>query len=171
MLCVQPRSSCHCMLRTCYGRHISRVLTWSRVLKVTTKSLGENLWRRLLPAARRRTRHERQRSVWCNWRGALALTNPRQYILPPNSVVYTGCVGADARADFLSEANEREGVRSAYNVHPTLPTGACAVLLTGQDRCGSPRRRLLAFAKFALQVIGHEPRRGRSLRCRTLSNT
>ncbi|KAH7101253.1 Ribokinase-like protein [Auriculariales sp. MPI-PUGE-AT-0066] len=56
------------------------------------------------------------------------------YILPLNSVVYSGCVGADAQANFLREANEREGVRTIYNIHPTLPTGACAVLLTGHNR-------------------------------------
>ncbi|KAG9079416.1 adenosine kinase [Ceratobasidium sp. 370] len=56
------------------------------------------------------------------------------YVLPPNSVVYAGCVGSDALADQLRAANEREGVASAYQVKQGEATGACAVVLTGHDR-------------------------------------
>ena len=56
------------------------------------------------------------------------------YVLPPNSVVYAGCVGNDELAEQLRKANEREGVASAYQVDPVEKTGACAVVLTGHDR-------------------------------------
>ncbi|QRV96693.1 PfkB family carbohydrate kinase [Ceratobasidium sp. AG-Ba] len=56
------------------------------------------------------------------------------YVLPPKSVVYTGCVGSDALADQLRAANEREDVASAYQVKEGDETGACAVVLTGHDR-------------------------------------
>ncbi|KIJ13768.1 hypothetical protein PAXINDRAFT_170090 [Paxillus involutus ATCC 200175] len=56
------------------------------------------------------------------------------YVLPPNSVVYTGCVGKDALADQLRAANEREGLHEVYLVKEGEKTGACAVILTGHDR-------------------------------------
>ncbi|KAG8769438.1 adenosine kinase [Ceratobasidium sp. 428] len=56
------------------------------------------------------------------------------YVLPANSVVYTGCVGSDELAEQLRAANEREGVASAYQVKKGEATGACAVVLTGHDR-------------------------------------
>jgi adenosine kinase len=57
-----------------------------------------------------------------------------QYVLPPNSVVYTGCVGSDELADQLRAANEREGVASAYQAKQGEKTGACAVVITGHYR-------------------------------------
>ncbi|KAF8216301.1 Ribokinase-like protein [Mycena galopus ATCC 62051] len=56
------------------------------------------------------------------------------YILPPNSVVYTGCVGDDDLADQLKAANKREGLREVYLVKKGEKTGACAVVITGHDR-------------------------------------
>ncbi|CAE6430942.1 unnamed protein product [Rhizoctonia solani] len=56
------------------------------------------------------------------------------YVLPPNSVVYTGCVGSDDLAEQLRAANSKEGVASAYQVKQGEKTGACAVILTGHDR-------------------------------------
>jgi len=56
------------------------------------------------------------------------------YILPENSVVYTGCVGDDDFADQLREANGKESVESAYLVKKGERTGACAVVLTGHHR-------------------------------------
>ncbi|KAH7335888.1 adenosine kinase [Rhizoctonia solani] len=56
------------------------------------------------------------------------------YVLPPNSVVYAGCVGSDDLADQLRNANSKEGVASAYQVKEGEKTGACAVILTGHDR-------------------------------------
>ncbi|KAJ1300514.1 hypothetical protein OPQ81_005327 [Rhizoctonia solani] len=56
------------------------------------------------------------------------------YVLPPNSVVYAGCVGSDDLAEQLRNANSKEGVASAYQVKQGEKTGACAVILTGHDR-------------------------------------
>lgn len=56
------------------------------------------------------------------------------YILPPGSVVYTGSVGNDDFAKTLREANDKEGVESAYYVREQTSTGACCVLITGHDR-------------------------------------
>ncbi|GJN89910.1 hypothetical protein Rhopal_002899-T1 [Rhodotorula paludigena] len=57
-----------------------------------------------------------------------------QYVLPPNSTAYLGCVGADALADQLRAANEKEGLQSAYQVVEDKPTGACAVIITDHNR-------------------------------------
>ncbi|KAJ7147976.1 Ribokinase-like protein [Mycena filopes] len=56
------------------------------------------------------------------------------YVLPPDSVVYTGCVGDDDLAEQLKAANRREGLREVYLVKKGEKTGACAVVITGQDR-------------------------------------
>ncbi|CAE6439990.1 unnamed protein product [Rhizoctonia solani] len=56
------------------------------------------------------------------------------YVLPPNSVVYAGCVGSDDLAEQLRTANSKEGVASAYQVKEGEKTGACAVILTGHER-------------------------------------
>jgi adenosine kinase len=59
-----------------------------------------------------------------------------QYILPPNSVVYTGSVGDDELAEKLRAANDREGVHSAYYVRKGAKTGVCAAIITNHDRSG-----------------------------------
>jgi adenosine kinase len=56
------------------------------------------------------------------------------YILPPNSVVYTGCVGDDDLAEQLKAANAREGLTQAYLVKKGEKTGACAVVITDHHR-------------------------------------
>ncbi|KAJ7272998.1 Ribokinase-like protein [Mycena rebaudengoi] len=56
------------------------------------------------------------------------------YVLPPNSVVYTGCVGDDDLAEQLKAANQREGLREVYQVKKGEKTGACAVIITGNNR-------------------------------------
>jgi len=56
------------------------------------------------------------------------------YVLPPNSVVYTGAVGDDELAQQLRKANEKENVESAYLVKKGEKTGACAVVITGIHR-------------------------------------
>ncbi|KIK71506.1 hypothetical protein GYMLUDRAFT_66705 [Collybiopsis luxurians FD-317 M1] len=56
------------------------------------------------------------------------------YILPPDSVVFTGCVGDDELAEQLREANRREGVLDVYQVKKGQKTGACAVLVNGHFR-------------------------------------
>ncbi|KAH7886338.1 Ribokinase-like protein [Phlebopus sp. FC_14] len=56
------------------------------------------------------------------------------YVLPPDSVVYTGCVGDDDLAEQLRAANKREGLHEVYLVDKSEKTGACAVILTNHDR-------------------------------------
>ncbi|KAI0307657.1 Ribokinase-like protein [Multifurca ochricompacta] len=56
------------------------------------------------------------------------------YVLPPNSVVYTGCVGDDELSQQLKVANQREGLVEAYLVKKGEQTGACAVVITGHHR-------------------------------------
>jgi hypothetical protein len=57
-----------------------------------------------------------------------------QYVLPPISVVYTGCVGGDDLAQQFKAANKREGLSEAYLVKKGEQTGACAVVITGHHR-------------------------------------
>ncbi|GAA5820781.1 hypothetical protein JCM10212_005577 [Sporobolomyces blumeae] len=57
-----------------------------------------------------------------------------QYVLPEGSTVYLGAVGSDSLADQLRAANDKEGLKSAYQVVEDKPTGACAVVITGHDR-------------------------------------
>jgi hypothetical protein len=59
---------------------------------------------------------------------------PFQYILPPKSVAFAGCVGDEDLAEKLKAANKREGLTDAYLVKPGEKTGACAVVITGQYR-------------------------------------
>ncbi|KAH6874980.1 adenosine kinase [Coprinopsis sp. MPI-PUGE-AT-0042] len=56
------------------------------------------------------------------------------YVLPPGSVVYTGCVGDDDLAEQLKIANKREGLDEVYQVKTGEKTGACAVVITGHHR-------------------------------------
>lgn len=57
-----------------------------------------------------------------------------QYILPPNSVVFAGCVGDDKYAAILRDAAKKAGIRTEYRVDPKVPTGRCGVIITGHDR-------------------------------------
>ncbi|GAA5937235.1 adenosine kinase [Sporobolomyces koalae] len=57
-----------------------------------------------------------------------------QYVLPEGSTAYLGAVGSDSLADQLRAANDKEGLKSAYQVVEDKPTGACAVVITGHDR-------------------------------------
>ncbi|RDX50520.1 adenosine kinase [Polyporus arcularius HHB13444] len=68
------------------------------------------------------------------------------YVLPPHSVVYTGCVGDDELAEQLKAANDREGLDHVYLVKKGEKTGACAVIITGHDR--SLVTNLAAAEKF-----------------------
>lgn len=57
-----------------------------------------------------------------------------QYMLPPDSVVYLGAVGADKQADDLRAACAAVGLRVEYHVDKDTPTGKCGVVITGHDR-------------------------------------
>ncbi|GJJ15741.1 hypothetical protein Clacol_010019 [Clathrus columnatus] len=56
------------------------------------------------------------------------------YVLPPESVVFSGAVGDDDLAKQLRAANDKEGLKSAYYVLKGEKTGACAVVITGHHR-------------------------------------
>ncbi|KAL8927933.1 MAG: hypothetical protein Q9208_002008 [Pyrenodesmia sp. 3 TL-2023] len=57
-----------------------------------------------------------------------------QYILPPSSVLFIGCVGRDDYAEQLRSACAAAGVRVEYRVDETQPTGRCGVLINGSNR-------------------------------------
>ncbi|KAI8620941.1 adenosine kinase [Chytriomyces sp. MP71] len=57
-----------------------------------------------------------------------------QWLLPANSTCYIGVVGKDDAAKKLREAANADGLRVEFVEDRTLPTGKCAVLITGQDR-------------------------------------
>lgn len=57
-----------------------------------------------------------------------------QYVLPPNSTAYIGCVGKDGLADQLRAANDKEGLYTPYQIVEGVQTGACAVVITGHHR-------------------------------------
>jgi len=55
-------------------------------------------------------------------------------MLPPDSVLYIGCVGRDKYADILTAACRDAGLRTEYRVDDSQPTGRCGVIITGHDR-------------------------------------
>lgn len=57
-----------------------------------------------------------------------------QYLLPPNSTAYIGCVGKDKNADILKTAAKKDGLATLYLEDASLPTGKCAVLITDKHR-------------------------------------
>jgi adenosine kinase len=57
-----------------------------------------------------------------------------QYLLPPDSVIFIGCVGKDKYADILQEANKKAGLQVCYRYDEKEPTGRCGVIITGHNR-------------------------------------
>jgi adenosine kinase len=57
-----------------------------------------------------------------------------QYMLPPDSTVYIGCVGKDSASDILRKEAAKDGLKTEYLVDETTATGRCAVLITGAHR-------------------------------------
>lgn len=58
-----------------------------------------------------------------------------QWILgAKNAASYFGCVGKDDTARILTEKAADAGLQVRYQVHNELPTGKCAVLITGENR-------------------------------------
>lgn len=55
-------------------------------------------------------------------------------MLPPESVLYIGCVGRDKYADILKEACDKAGIHTEYRVDDVQPTGRCGVIITGHNR-------------------------------------
>ncbi|KAL3899234.1 MAG: hypothetical protein SGCHY_002196 [Lobulomycetales sp.] len=57
-----------------------------------------------------------------------------QWLLPPNSTAYIGSVGADEAAEKLEAEAQKDGLKTLYMKSPDVPTGQCAVLITGIQR-------------------------------------
>ncbi|ORY42368.1 Ribokinase-like protein [Rhizoclosmatium globosum] len=57
-----------------------------------------------------------------------------QWLLPADSVAFVGCVGNDAAKETLERVAAKDGLTADFLVHQTLPTGKCAVLITGNNR-------------------------------------
>ncbi|KAI9862965.1 MAG: adenosine kinase [Trichoglossum hirsutum] len=57
-----------------------------------------------------------------------------QYMLPPSTVLYIGCVGQDKYAETLRAAVDKEGVHAEYRVETSQPTGRCGVIITDHNR-------------------------------------
>lgn len=57
-----------------------------------------------------------------------------QYILPPKSTVYIGCIGKDKYGQTLEDICAKAGVRTEYRYDDTAPTGRCGVVITGHNR-------------------------------------
>jgi adenosine kinase len=55
-------------------------------------------------------------------------------MLPPDSVVFFGCVGKDKYADILQAANKEAGLQVRYRYDDEQPTGRCGVIITGHNR-------------------------------------
>jgi len=58
-----------------------------------------------------------------------------QWMLGSPGTAYMGSVGKDADAETLKKKAEEGGTQVAYHVDEATPTGTCAVLITGKDRC------------------------------------
>lgn len=88
-----------------------------------------------------------------------------QYVLPEGSTAYLGAVGSDKLADQLRAANDKEGLQSAYQVVDDKPTGACAVIITGHDRCvplyPPPLARAPSEAAADSSLLAHAARSAR----------
>jgi adenosine kinase len=57
-----------------------------------------------------------------------------QFLLPPGSTAYMGCVGNDDNARKLEECASADGVLVHYMKDDTTPTGTCAALIKDGER-------------------------------------
>ncbi|KAL5114334.1 adenosine kinase [Pleosporales sp. CAS-2024a] len=57
-----------------------------------------------------------------------------QYMLPPNSTVYIGCIGKDKYGETLEKISGEAGVKTEYLYDEKTPTGRCGVVITGHNR-------------------------------------
>ncbi|OCK80228.1 Ribokinase-like protein [Lepidopterella palustris CBS 459.81] len=57
-----------------------------------------------------------------------------QYILPPDSVIYIGCIGKDKYGETLKDICSKAGLRVEYRYDDEQPTGRCGVVITGHNR-------------------------------------
>jgi len=56
------------------------------------------------------------------------------YLQEPESTSFVGCIGQDTFGDKLKACMKKEDIRTNYLVDPAMPTGVCAVLITGGNR-------------------------------------
>jgi len=73
-----------------------------------------------------------------------------QWLLPPNSTSFIGCVGNDDFAKSLEDAARGDGVNVQY-MHIDIPTGTCACLLTDSNR--SLVANLSAADKYSIEHL------------------
>merc|ERR1719163_2197129 len=52
----------------------------------------------------------------------------------PGATAYMGCVGDDEYSNKMKEVMKADGVNALYMVDKSVPTGTCAVCITGNDR-------------------------------------
>merc|ERR1712224_909641 len=52
----------------------------------------------------------------------------------PGATAYMGCVGEDEYSQKMRDACKSDGVNALYMVDKSVPTGTCAVCITGNDR-------------------------------------
>jgi len=52
----------------------------------------------------------------------------------PGATAYMGCVGEDEYSKKMNEVMKADGVQALYMVDKSVPTGTCAVCITGNDR-------------------------------------
>lgn len=57
-----------------------------------------------------------------------------QFLLPPKSTIYFGCVGDDKYAQEMRNAANNEGLTIDYLVNKEFPTGTCGVIITDHNR-------------------------------------
>lgn len=56
------------------------------------------------------------------------------YLKEQDATTFVGCIGQDTFGDKLKACMKKEGIRTNYLVDPVVPTGVCAVLITGGNR-------------------------------------
>jgi adenosine kinase len=76
-----------------------------------------------------------------------------QWLLPPQSTAFFGCVGKDEFAATMRTIADKDGVRVVYQEEETTPTGTCAVLITGKNR--SLVANLAAANKYHVSHVTH----------------
>lgn len=61
-------------------------------------------------------------------------TRAAQWLLPPGSTIYCGCIGSDEFGNKLREQAMRDGLQVEYMVTDKAVTGTCLCLLTDDNR-------------------------------------
>jgi len=69
----------------------------------------------------------------------------------PGATAYMGCIGHDNFAETMKACCEKDGVKTAYMVDPSTPTGSCAVCILGVER--SLCTNLMAANNFKIDHV------------------